>query len=146
MQAIVEDARTEDAERLADLAAQLGYPVDKIFVAQWIAKHAKDRDDRVLVAADDGLVVGWTSVSIADHFYTERCAEISGLVVDERYRGKGIGRLLLDEAGKWAVSKGLGTIRLRANVVRTEAHRFYLNLGFRKTKEQFVFVKDLRGV
>ena len=40
---------------------------------------------------------------------------------------------------RWAEAKGVGLIRLRSNVVRTDAHRFYERQGFTKTKEQFVF-------
>ena len=63
--------------------------------------------------------------------------------MDEGFRGRGIGRALVAEAEKWAREKGLETLRLRANAVRTEAHKFYLGLGFKNTKQQLVFVKSL---
>jgi len=33
---------------------------------------------------------------------------------------------------------------LKTNVKRKEAHRFYENNGFKKVKEQYVYVKELK--
>lgn len=70
-------------------------------------------------------------------------AEIGGLVVDERHRDAGIGRLLLEQAEAWARAKGCGTIRLRSNIIRKEAHQFYLNVGYSNNKTQHAFAKTL---
>lgn len=135
----IRDATLRDAEAIARLAAQLGYPSSGAEIAARMGKYEGNADERVVVAELSGQVVAWTSLGLADHFYTPLYVEISGLIVDEQVRGKGIGALLIAEARRWADSKGVGLIRLRANVVRKDAHRFYEREGFRKAKEQFVF-------
>ena len=132
-------AALEDAGSIADLAAQLGYPSSAETVALRMRRYLGNDDERIIVAELDGSVVGWTSVALVDHFYTPLYAEISGLIVDEKRRGYGIGALLLEEAKAWAKARGVDTLRLRANALRKDAHRFYLREGFIKSKEQFVF-------
>jgi len=135
----IRDARPGDEAALAKLAAQLGYPTSAETVAARIVKYFGNPEERVIVAELDGGVVGWTSAALIDHFYTPRCVEISGLVVDSDLRGHGVGAALLGEVKRWAAELGAATVRLRANVVRVEAHRFYERRGFARVKQQIVF-------
>lgn len=136
---MIRDASIEDAERLSDLACQLGYPIESGEAARRLAKYKDNPDERVIVAVQDGMVVGWTSAGIVDHFYTPLYMEISGLVVDAQYRGSGIGKSLVDEVKRWTAHKGIKALRLRANVIRKDAHRFYEREGFKRRKEQIMF-------
>jgi GNAT superfamily N-acetyltransferase len=52
--------------------------------------------------------------------------------------------LILSEAEKWAEQKGATILRLNANAIRKDAHRFYENNGFVKLKEQIVYIKKIR--
>lgn len=141
----IRDATIGDAEALAGLAAQLGYPSSGAEIGARLGKYKGNAEERLLVAEVEGLVVAWTSIALADHFHTPPYVEISGLVVDEKLRGHGIGDQLISEVKKWAESKGVGIVRLRANVIRKDAHRFYEREGFRKAKEQFVFELKIAG-
>jgi GNAT superfamily N-acetyltransferase len=136
---IIRDAGLDDAASLAELAGQLGYPSSAQNVEQRLASHHDTSDERLIVAESEGRVVGWTNVGIVDHFYISPYAEISGLVVEDSRRGEGIGARLIDEAIRWAKVKNVGTLRLRANTVRVDAHRFYLARGFEKKKTQVMF-------
>jgi GNAT superfamily N-acetyltransferase len=69
--------------------------------------------------------------------------EIGGLVVDESYRRRGVGRLLMEQAERWAREKGCGAICLRSNVVRKDAHAFYERIGYSNVKTSRVFHKIL---
>jgi GNAT superfamily N-acetyltransferase len=135
----IRDARPGDEAALAGLAAQLGYATTAETVAERIVKYYGNPEERVIVAELGGGVVAWTSASLVDHFYTPRCVEISGLVVDASLRGQGIGAALLGEVKRWAAELGVPNVRLRANVIRTEAHRFYERQGFARVKQQIVF-------
>lgn len=88
-------------------------------------------------------ILGWTSAELADHFYTPRYVEISGLIVDAEARGRGIGALLLRAVEAWAAELGVPSVRLRANIVRVDAHRFYEREGFARRKTQYMFEKAL---
>jgi GNAT superfamily N-acetyltransferase len=61
------------------------------------------------------------------------------LVIDQYYRGKGIGKMLIEQAKQWAKEKGNNKLKLRCNVKRTETHLFYQHLDFMETKEQKTF-------
>jgi ribosomal protein S18 acetylase RimI-like enzyme len=70
-------------------------------------------------------------------------AEIWGLVVDSRHRGNRIGQRLMDAAEAWARERGVTTMRLYTNVLRTDTHRFYERLGFERVKTSYTYTKTL---
>ena len=141
---LIRPARSEDAASLAALATQLGYPSTPEQVEMRLDEIRRDPRQRVRVAQTaDGVVVGWVHVAVGSTLESDPQAEIQGLVVEERVRGKGIGRRLMEEAEAWARDEGVPGIRLRSNVVREAAHAFYQHLGYRITKTQHTFVKEL---
>jgi len=66
-------------------------------------------------------------------------AEIGGLVVEEGWRGSGIGRRLMQQAEQWAQEQGCWAMHVRSNILRERAHRFYERLGYQSIKTQRVF-------
>lgn len=70
-------------------------------------------------------------------------AELAGLVVDESVRGSGVGAALLAAAEDWARAQGFASMRVRSNVIRERAHRFYEREGYARIKAQAVFRKPL---
>jgi GNAT superfamily N-acetyltransferase len=64
-------------------------------------------------------------------------------VVDQHWRGQGIGSTLLRAAEKWAISEGCPMMWVRANIVRQRAHEFYFQNGFRHVKTSLTLVKEL---
>jgi len=142
-QITIRTARAEDAPILSKLAAQLSYPCNEGDVRSRIQQSAGLEDEDVLVAEKEGMVVAWTSVKVVRHFYLDPFVEISGFVVDETCRSQGVGGKLMEAAALWVKNKGYHTLRLKANVTRKDAHRFYENNGFKRTKEQYVFVRAI---
>jgi GNAT superfamily N-acetyltransferase len=137
-------ARSEDAAALAQLSTQLGYPADAGTIA---ARHARVRAadvGEVFVAADaQGNVIGWAHVVPRLHLEEIPFAELAGLVVADTARSAGVGARLLAAAETWAKQHGFTRLRVRSNVVRERAHRFYLREGYAERKRQVVFEKDL---
>ena len=88
----------------------------------------------VYVAEEAGTVVGWIHGFYTLRVETDPFVEIGGLVVDERQRGRRIGERLVERVLTWARERGVQTVRVRSNVVRTDGHRFYLRLGFVEKK------------
>jgi GNAT superfamily N-acetyltransferase len=91
------------------------------------------------VAMYENDVIGWIGMAQAVQIESAPFCEIRGLIVDEKYRGKGIGKLLIEKAKQWSKATGNKTLRLRTNVIRKETHLFYQHLGFKEIKEQKVF-------
>lgn len=144
MSATVRAAEESDAERIAALSGQLGYPVAAEAVLKRLRAIQQRPDHAVFVAEMGGQVVGWVHVYGVATLESPPHAEIGGLVVDEAQRGRGVGRALMERAESWARSMGLETVRLRSNVVRAEAHAFYEHIGYAQVKTQKVFAKSLR--
>jgi GNAT superfamily N-acetyltransferase len=133
-----------DAPRLAALATELGYPSTPSAVRRRLRGILRRADHMVFVAEGAGKgVVGWAHTFVHALVETDTFAEIGGLVVDARQRGRGIGNLLMRRVEGWARMLGARTVALRSNIIRKEAHRFYKRLGYEIVKTQFAFRKDL---
>ena len=139
---LIRPAALADAADLAALSGQLGYPSTPAQIAARLAALA-GAADAVQVAEVDGRVAGWIHVCSHRPLESEPSAEIAGLVVDESRRGRGIGRLLVEAALAWARRQGYAGIRVRSNVVRADAHRFYEGLGFQRVKTQVTFTRPV---
>jgi GNAT superfamily N-acetyltransferase len=143
-QIVVRLARVEDAERVAALATQLGYPTTEEDMQRRLAQVERDEGHVVYVAAQDGRVVGWIHVCVRPLVVVDRAAEIEGLVVDEAHRGRGIGRFLIRQAEQWMRGRDCRTAYVRSNIVRERAHGFYEELGYENIKTSLTFRKTLR--
>jgi len=133
-----------DAERVAQLATQLGYPSTPQQVSARFARLLTDSEHVVYVAElGDGPVIGWVHVFVKQTAESDPQAEIGGLVVDESHRERGVGKLLMSHAEQWARTRGLRSVYLRSNVIRKDAHTFYRSLGYRVVKTQTAFCRDL---
>ena len=141
---IIRPAEAGDAGAIASLCGQLGYPSTSEDIARRLAEIADDPDAAVLAAdpRHDGIV-GWVHVRALHLITRDACGEIGGLVVDQARRGRGIGGRLMGAAEEWSRRRGLGTLRLRSNVVRDEAHAFYRRQGFTSSKTSLLFTKTL---
>jgi GNAT superfamily N-acetyltransferase len=61
-------------------------------------------------------------------------------------RGGGVGRRLLEAAERWASANDLALIRVRSNIVRSNAHRSYERRAYDVEKTSSTFVKSLNPV
>jgi GNAT superfamily N-acetyltransferase len=133
--------QTGDADAVAELCSQLGYPSSAGDLRQRIDEASRSADSIALAALLDGQLVGWIDASIEHHLQSSASAVIGGLVVRDNVRGLGIGKYLCLEIEQWARSKSIPLVRVRSQVIREDAHRFYLREGYRKVKTSFVFEK-----
>jgi GNAT superfamily N-acetyltransferase len=138
-------AKTSDADAVVRLLGQLGYDATVADIAARLARILTRSDHRFVVAEADDLIVGWIHASVSEHIDSAACVLIEGLVVDRAQRGRGIGRVLLDDAEAWARTIGCSLVRLRSTDARTEAHQFYQHLGYTKVKTQHSFAKAVNA-
>lgn len=147
MNVTIREARQGDEAALAKLADQLGYPVSPASVLNYIESKLDRRRERIFVAEcteeHETRIAGWCSAALTEHFYTSPCVEISGFVIDAAHRGQGIGHQLMKAVEAWTRDSGYDEIRLRANVIREQAHHFYEQQGFIRVKQQIMFRKKL---
>jgi N-acetylglutamate synthase-like GNAT family acetyltransferase len=142
MPIIYRKAVKQDIETIRELLKELGYDVDGRTLSRRIAA-IRDQGGEVIVASINGLAVGCVNTIIDIRLAEGLTGEIVSLVVSAMHRGEGIGKGLVSHAEAWLKTKGCNRIRVRANAVRKEAHRFYLKLGFKEIKTQKIFTKSM---
>lgn len=94
----------------------------------WFAEHGPKYP--ILVAEQDGLVIGWVSLSR----WSDRCAysdtaEIS-LYVREEFQGKGIGKKLIQEIIREGKNAGLHTVIARIAQGSEVSIHLHKSMGF----------------
>lgn len=145
MRVSIRTAESGDVVTLAALSGQLGYPVETAEMAARLARVRGQHAGEVFVAVgeEDSRVLGWTHVVPRLQLEEPPFAELAGLVVADTARGFGIGRALLAAAEDWARRTGFALMRVRSNVVRERAHRFYEREGYCRVKVQAAFHKSI---
>lgn len=129
----------EHAKDVQRLSGQLGYPMAIMDIESNISELITTKDHIAFVALENEKVVGWIHAFKGLFLESKPFIEIGGLVVDEEYRGKRVGKQLVQKVKEWSLEKGFEILRVRSNIKRKEAHKFYLKLDFTEIKEQKVF-------
>ena len=101
-----------------------------------------DPDGDVLLAVEDGAIVGLASVYVLHPSmrFARRCW-LEDLVVTASRRSWGIGRVLLDAATAWARARDVTELELSSAASRRDAHRFYVANGMSPSQK---FTRPIR--
>ena len=132
-------AMIADADDVARLLTDLGYPCEIDDAVERIDAIAGNDRQALVLARRDGAVCGLIAL---DFMYdlplgTITC-RVTALVVTPTAQGLGIGRQLLKEAERRARSGGASRIELTSGSQRTEAHAFYRACGYKDSSVRFV--------
>jgi RimJ/RimL family protein N-acetyltransferase len=139
---LIRRAEPRDAAPLVHLAEAVGSEEEGWLIADggWrsvsderrylkaIRRHAHAA---VLVAEEDGQIVGRLSIGRDTHPASEHVADV-GLMVARGYRRRGIGRALMEAAEAWARSVGVRKIELHVFPHNQAALALYEQLGYRR--------------
>lgn len=80
-----------------------------------------------------GEVIGFCAYAIVNNLWQAGyISYMYAMVVDEKYRGRGFGTMLINEAIQDSKNKGLERLELDSAFHREKAHEFYMKLGFEK--------------
>jgi len=93
----------------------------------------------ILLAVVDGIPVSTCTLAVIPNL-TRGCAsyaQIKNVVTHRAWRGRGIGRTLMRAAVDTAFAEGCYKVMLMSGATNNEAHRFYDELGFSRTKTAF---------
>lgn len=135
--------KKQDASAVMLLSGQLGYPASLTLVGNNIDRIVNAINHCALVAVLGEKTVGWIHAFHIIQIDSAPFVEIGGLIVDENYRNKGIGKRLVQGIESWSIQNNICAIRVRSNVIRDKAHQFYRLLEFHEIKQQKVFQKRL---
>ena len=134
----VREATPEDASHVYALACELAEaigdkpPAFKEFRAR-LGELLQEPRARVLVAEGsevEGAASLWIKPDLA---HGDTVVEVPMLVIGDRFRRRGVGRLLLAEIGGICTENDASLIELVATHHNTPARRFYRSLGFAET-------------
>ena len=140
----IRNIRESDLEQVSVLLVQLGYKVTPDELKLRIEKITSYEKGNVFVAeTNSNEIIGCVNALIDTRFAGGSFGEIVSLVVNETYRGKGVGKKLIEEATEWLKRKGETKLRIRCNVIRDETHKYYEHLGFVEKKSQKIFEKAI---
>lgn len=133
-------ARPADLDRLAALLGKL-FAIEADFQIDVAIQHCGLRllletpRACILVAEADekvvGMVTGQLTISTAEG---GPALLVEDLVIDEHWRGRGIGRGLLAGLGEWAAARGARRLQLLADRNNKAGLDFYGKLGWRTTE------------
>jgi GNAT superfamily N-acetyltransferase len=131
-------ARETDAEQVASLLTELGYPLNAEGSKDRLRRLPSSQASRCVVAQAEDEVIGVMSMELIPYFPTgSTICRVTSLVVSSRHRGRGIGEKLMAAAATFAREHGCSGIEVTSADRRVDAHRFYERLGFARTGPRF---------
>jgi ribosomal protein S18 acetylase RimI-like enzyme len=132
-QVTIRTATEEDADRLAALLTDEGYPAGPSDLARRIARFAGPAS-RVLVAEQAGEVLGFVAFHLVPRFETEDWfIRIITVVVDPGARERGIAKALLAEVERVGREEGVAFLEVTSGHHRPEARHLFESVGFDAT-------------
>jgi GNAT superfamily N-acetyltransferase len=140
-------ATEKDIPRILELYKQLSFNPEEYRAPplkdcrKVFKETAKVPGYSLLVAEENGEVIGTTVLSIVPGFAhgTRSFAVVEYVVVDEKKRSQGVGKVLMEYCKKLAKEAGCYKIMLTSDKRRERAHRFYNSAGFEASAEGFRF-------
>ncbi|MEO8462960.1 MAG: GNAT family N-acetyltransferase [Chloroflexota bacterium] len=127
---VLRPAAPADADRIAALFTDEGYPVTPSVVSARLARFSDDAS-RVVVADADGVVMGFVALHVLPRFeHDDVAVRILALVVDPGARARGIGRQLIEETERISGELGAAFVEVTAGHHRPDARRLFESVGF----------------
>jgi GNAT superfamily N-acetyltransferase len=130
---VLRAATGDDAERIATLFTDEGYPAGHSAIVERLARFDGPLA-RVTVADVGGEVIGFVAFHALPRFeHDDSFVRILALVVDPGVRERGIGRLLMEEVERVAREVGAAFVEVTAGHHRPDARHLYESLGYDAT-------------
>lgn len=102
-----------------------------------------DPSIHIIVAEEGGAIVGYAHSRLTRKLGQGVFLELDQLLVAETKRSTGIGKALMEEVERIALSKGVRIVSLYSQAHRSRAHVFYERLGYELTKISKYYEKRL---
>lgn len=140
----IDIAKLEDIPALVELLAAL-FSIEADFKPN-VAKQVQGLRMLILspetgvikVARDaNGLAIGMVSAQLViSTAQGAPSAWVEDMIIDEQYRGVGVGKALLNDALDWAKQKGASRAQLLVDIENEPALGYYQHLGWETTQLQ----------
>jgi GNAT superfamily N-acetyltransferase len=133
----IRDAVASDAHAIAQLVTQLGYPTAVTLMEPRLRRMLALSHHRIVVAESSGAVIGVAGACVDHGVELDTYGRITALAVDEKWRGTGVGRLLVEQVERWCRERGADRVTLTSGHHRPESHKFYKAIGYDATGLRF---------
>ena len=109
------------------------------FIEKW--QEIEKCNIKYFVAKENDTIIASCYICIIPQltYLGKSIGYIENVIVDEKYRGKGIGKQIIENAINYAVNENCNKVLLQSGMDRKKAHKFYESIGFDgETKKAFV--------
>jgi diamine N-acetyltransferase len=124
----------------AELVPEIIQVAEPIMTTKWF-EAVLENPDQILFVAEDGQELAGVALfelrtSIDDPIFTPRkYVHLSEIAVSGKYRGRGVGRLLMEEIQHWTEEHRISDIELQVWAKNTQAISFYEHLGYQPWRQ-----------
>jgi ribosomal protein S18 acetylase RimI-like enzyme len=142
METTIRQAACGDFDAVYPLFEQLWLTkaINRSALYKAFARGADSETDVLMCAELDDKIIGFCAYAIVNNLWQEgQIAYVYAMVVDEKYRGQGIGSRLIQEVIEGSKQRGLKRVELDSGFPREKAHAFYEQLGFEKRAYLFSY-------
>jgi GNAT superfamily N-acetyltransferase len=143
MEVEIREAKKTDFNEIYPLFEQLwpAKAINRPELEKAFVRGAESDNDEFFRAMLDDKIIGFCAYAIVINLWQEgRIGYIYAMVVDEKYRGQGVGTKLIRAALGKAQEQGLKRMELDSGFPRERAHAFYQRLGFEKRAYLFSYI------
>lgn len=131
-------AALADAEAIARLVSELGYPTSADQMHRRLETILGDEDYHTLVAWKDGQIVGFVGARTGALYEGDgHYGQIMALAVVPHRRRGGVGRLLMRAAEARIGERGARVLVVTSGNHRSDAHAFYEKCGYGFTGRRY---------
>jgi len=94
--------------------------------------HIENQNMQYFVAKENGKIIASCYICIIPNFTRggKSIGFIENVITDHEYRGRGIGKKIMENAIQYAKEQNCYKVVLQSGNKRTGAHEFYKSLGF----------------
>jgi len=135
MNTTIRKATENDFEKVYPLLEQLwpNKELDRAALKIVFNRGVHSNTDELFCLDYSDEVIGFCAYAIVNNLWQAGYISFMyAMVIEEKYRGKGFGTMLIEESLKDSKAKGLKRMELDSAFHREKAHEFYLKLGFEK--------------
>jgi len=138
------DIKRQDIEELVKISSDIGgYNLRYENMSERVRDVTKSQNGTVIVAVEKSTLIGWIQIEICTSILTDKCCRISGLFVVSKYRGRKIGRMLVEKAGEWGINNSCTSMSILSDEKRIDSNNFYKHLGFKHIKTEETYYKKI---
>lgn len=137
--------KKQDIENMIQMCAEIGYEVRYETLSAKVNDIIRNKNSVIIVAADEeNKPAGWVQLEISNFIFSEKTCNILALFVDKKFRGRRIGKKLLEKAAEWARENNCTGLEIYSDITRIDSHEFYRHLDFKHIKTQQAFYKNIK--